>query len=355
MKKLLALLLALIMVFSLIACAAKEEATETPSVEETPAVEESPAEEAPAEEATGDGEYKYKVAFATISQANDTMVNQAENMKAYGKQHGVEVVIYDNKSDASVAVQNAELIARDGSFDAVLNFNVDATVAPTIAEIYENAGLPAIAIDVEHPGEPFFGADNYKCGELCGQYLAEYATENWGGDIDRLVIMDQLTAGELPRQRVLNAQPTLEAALGITLDDSAVYTIDCKDVLQAQTDFASYLQANPDAKHIAVVCLSEDHALGVASAAAAANRTAEVCCVTNNEDATISSWETETEETCVRACVSFTFTHYGKWLIPAVVELLETGSCAEQTYVGHELVTRDNMAEYRASYPSRVE
>ncbi len=50
MKKLIALLLAVIMVLSLVACSPKEE--KTPSPEETPTAEKKPAEEAPAEEKT---------------------------------------------------------------------------------------------------------------------------------------------------------------------------------------------------------------------------------------------------------------------------------------------------------------
>ena len=53
MRKILALLLALVMMFSLAACGAKEEAPaeeEAPTTEEAPAAEETPAEEAPTEE-----------------------------------------------------------------------------------------------------------------------------------------------------------------------------------------------------------------------------------------------------------------------------------------------------------------
>lgn len=351
MKKLIALLLALVMVIGITACGAKNEPTA-----EVPATEE-PATETPAvEEPTAEGEYKYKVAFCTISQANDTMVNQAENMKAYGRRHGVEVVVFDNKADAQQVLQNAEIICRDGTFDAVLNFNVDSNIAATLMDLYNEAGLPVISIDVEHPGSAFFGADNEKCGQLCGQFVTEYATENWGGTIDRLVIFDQLMAGELPRQRVLGAIPVIADGLGIENIDDITYSFDNNaDSAKAQTDFASYLQSNPDAEKIAVVCLNEDMAMGCQAAAATAGREDQVVCVTNNEDFTISQWEKETAETCVKACISFTFTHYGKWLIPAVVELLETGECADYTYVDHQIITRENMAEYRAEYPSRIE
>ena len=355
MKKLIALLLALVMVVGLVACGAKEEAAAPAATEAAPAATEAAKEEAPAEEAApAEGEYKYKVAFCTISQANDTMVNQADNMKIYGKQHGVEVVVFDNKADAQQVLQNAEIIVRDGTYDGVLNFNVDASISETLMGIYNDAGLKVISIDVEHPGSPFFGADNYLCGQLCGEFIVDYVKENWNGELDKIFIADQVPSGELPRQRCLNALPYIAEGLGVNTDEIA-YILDCKDTMQTQTDFASFLQANPDADQIAAICLTEDFMLGVQAAAAAAGREDQVVCITNNEDFTIGMWEEETTESCVKACVSFTFTHYGKWLIPAMVELLETGSVADFTYVGHQVITRDNMAEYRAEFPSRLE
>ena len=354
MKKLIALLLALVMVAGLVACGAKEEAAAPAATEAAPAATEAAPAEKAEEAAPAEGEYKYKVAFCTISVANDTMVNQADNMVAYGKQHGVEVVVFDNKADAQQVLQNAEIIARDGTYDGVLNFNVDASISETLMGIYNDAGLKVISIDVEHPGSPFFGADNYKCGQLCGEFVVDYIKTNWNGELDAIFVADQVPAGDLPRQRVLNALPYISEGLGVNAEEIA-YILDCKDSMQVQTDFASYLQANPDADQIAAICLTEDYALGVQAAAAAAGREDQVVCVTNNEDFTISQWEEENEESCVKACISFTFTHYGKWLIPAMVELLETGSVADYTYVGHEVITRDNMAAYRAEYPSRLE
>ena len=49
---------------------------------------------------------------------------------------------------------------------------------------WEAAGIPVITIDNGMPGAIFFGANNWEAGKKCGKWLADYATQNWGGVVD---------------------------------------------------------------------------------------------------------------------------------------------------------------------------
>ena len=153
MKKILALMLALCMVFSLCACGAKTEepAAEAPAAEapaaEAPAeeapAEEAPAEEAPAEEApAADGEIpdnmtsedgKYQLAFVTdVGQLHDGSFNEGtwNGVKAYAAANGMSYKYYqpangneatdDDRYDAmkAAAEAGAEVVVCAGFMQA---------------------------------------------------------------------------------------------------------------------------------------------------------------------------------------------------------------------------------------------
>ena len=87
MKKILAILLALVMVLSMVACGAKQEAVapaapEAPKEEAAaPAAPEAPKEEAPAEE--GPSQYALEAQAAANAYANDTFFDNSENYKDF--------------------------------------------------------------------------------------------------------------------------------------------------------------------------------------------------------------------------------------------------------------------------------
>ena len=106
MKKILALLLALIMVFSLVACGGSEEKAEAPAAE-------APAAEAPAAEAA-----EYKVAMVTdYGDITDQSFNQTtwEAVVKFGEDNGVETKYYKpTTNDTAGRVMSVELAIAEG-------------------------------------------------------------------------------------------------------------------------------------------------------------------------------------------------------------------------------------------------
>ena len=120
MKKLIALLLAALMVFSLVACAAKTEtpAAETPAAEtpaaETPA-EEKPAEETPAAEEPAAVPEGFKVGFITLHDENSTYdLNFINAAKEACEDLGVEYVLKTNIPEGQECYNTAAELADAG-------------------------------------------------------------------------------------------------------------------------------------------------------------------------------------------------------------------------------------------------
>jgi ribose transport system substrate-binding protein len=84
---------------------------------------------------------------------------------------GINLVCLDNRYSRAAAIRNAESLIKRG-VDLALEFQTDEKAAPIISSLYEQAGIPVIAIEIPHPGAIFFGADNYKAGLIGGRIWA---------------------------------------------------------------------------------------------------------------------------------------------------------------------------------------
>ena len=92
---------------------------------------------------------------------------------------GINLVCVDNRYSRATAIRNVETLIKRG-VNLVMEFQTDEKAAPIISSLYEQAGIPVIAIEIPHPGATFFGADNYKAGLIGGRHLGLAAQEHGG-------------------------------------------------------------------------------------------------------------------------------------------------------------------------------
>lgn len=330
MKKLLALLLGLLMLLSCFAIA-----------EETPLILQRPedADEAVAWAKEQTWEKTYTVGFGSLSDSDPVQKVLGDRLVEWASAYGIEIVRMDNNMSGTTAVSNVQLMINQ-EVDAIIEFNVDASVSGAIMDMCNEAGIPVVAIDIPHEGATFFGADNYLCGEMSGEFIAKAALEKWG-KIDTFLMVDQMASGELPRQRVLQAEKGLRKVIP-DFPAENIYMIEGGTSVDiAMTNAAAFLAAHPDEK-IAVACLTAAQPVGVAAAAEVAGRTDDILIVGNNEDAFFAYSNAESPWI---GAVTFHLVEYGKWILPIVREGLDTGVWPENVYIEHEILTHDNMDE----------
>ncbi len=291
-----------------------------------------------------ESEFDYVVGFANIAESNETLVALGDSMVREGNALGMEVIRVDNNADGARAVQNMDDLITIG-VDAVVQFNVDVSVAPAIMEKAEEAGIPVFAVDIPHPGATFFGANNVTAGTIAGEFIAEIINDEWGGELDALVLVDQIASGELPRQRILAAVPVLEAEVPGFSEDELFIVEGGTDPATAQQAVADFLAGNPDMSRIAILSLQDDAFRGVVAAVEVAGREGDVIGVTNNEAFFLEHAIANPEEDFFRGAVTFYLPEYGRFLMPTVREVLDGAAAPENVYVGHEIVTRANMDE----------
>ena len=286
-------------------------------------------------------ETTYLVGFANIGESDSVATALGDYMVECLNAYGMEVVRTDNEVDGLKAVKNVEtMLTRN--IEGLVEFNVDESVGGVIMELCNEAEIPVMAIDIPHPGAVFFGADNAYAGMLAGEAVGEAAMEKWG-DLDILLLIDQMASGELPRQRIFKAEDGLRTVFPDFPEDQ-VYVIEGGISAEvAQIAVSSFLSAHPD-ETIGMVSLQASAGLGVLAAIQVADRDDDCVLVVHNEDYFFSHI-LNYPESCWYACVTFNLVKYGQWVAPAMREILDTGVVPENVYVEHKILTRDNVDE----------
>ena len=297
MKKIIALLLALTMVFAFAACAAKTEtpATTETTTTETTTTEETKTEETPAAETT-DEVKTYKVGVA-IYQFDDNFMTLFRNeLKSYMESLQTDTVKYDitivdGKNDMatqteqinSFITQGVDLIicnlVQTSSADTIINKVVDADIPLVLINreplAYDADGKPldeAYEGILNNPYVCYVGADARQSGTYQGEIVAALPDK---GDANGDGVVSYVMIEGDPEN--IDAQYRTEFSIK-ALEDAGI-TVECLDdqVGNWATDKGQQIAANALSAHgdkiDVIFCNNDGMALGAAAAITAAGRT----------------------------------------------------------------------------------
>ena len=182
MKKLLALLLALVMVFSLAACSSGDE-TEDPGTED-PGTEDPGTEDPGTEEPSGDGEKDLsdiQIAYVSGELTNEIFAMQVEAMTEYADEIGVTFLNTPCKDDAA-KISACENYIQAGVDVIICHVSTVAAMTDPMHQAQE-AGIKFFCYDTPIDGcDAFFGWDNYDYGWSIGANAAEWVNANFDED-----------------------------------------------------------------------------------------------------------------------------------------------------------------------------
>lgn len=330
MKKLIALLLAMVMVLSMAACGAKEEApAETQAAAAAPeAATEAP--EAPAAPTSLNiyGIYKSESPYFVNEAAS---IEKTLNDK--GAEYGIDVTWHflNCDGDAEKYMTQIDTAIADNA-DAIVTCIPDQTMSEAVVAKCEAAGVPIIACDdplkdgSDAKLAPWFGIDAYNIGYAAGEWMSAYATEN------NLVEDETVAILYMTMNTTSSCVPRTEGekqAIADNLGDAMAartYEVDYITTMEDAYNGASAMIAgHPEVKTWLVMVASEQGALGVASAIENAGLAETSCVVTLGCDETTGHWE-EGNYAVIRAAAYFSGKVVGKAAIEAVVEYLINGT-----------------------------
>lgn len=135
-----------------------------------------------------------------------------ESLRRAAADNQIELVTLDNHYSPKTALRTAERLIAE-RVDVAVEFQTFANVAPMVSALFQNAGIPLIAVEIPHPGATFYGVDNYRVGVVAGHALARWAKEQWQGRAEQLLLLGLEIAGPLPQLRLSGAENSLREAL----------------------------------------------------------------------------------------------------------------------------------------------
>jgi ribose transport system substrate-binding protein len=350
---------AIIVIFALIAtaCAPAASTPQAPAVQPTPQtiiqtqVVEKQVVQTVVVQAPTQAPYdctKAHMAYISFGSQYPYIAKVDKSMQDASKAAGINLLFLDNKNDAAQAMTNAQTVASHGDINLVFEFNYYQEENPAIAEIFANAKIPVIAIDIPLPGAPYYGANNYVSGELAGQGLVDAAKAKWGGDnpVDLFIVETQKAAGSgLLADRTNGIIAGVQKALPNLPKDAIVQFEGGTNPDAAATGATTVLTAHPNAKHVIVGMLGDSNAVAVLNAAQAANRTDILASGIGGDDVGIAALRTGKPAGFVGTTLFFP-ENYGKDLIPMGCDLLAGKQVAADVYIKHAFLTAKNLSQY---------
>lgn len=346
MKKFVCLLVCLLLVAIAIAgCAAPT----APTPSESAAPEKSTTAPAPTEAekpaVSAAGDEKVVVGFANIAETAPQHTIIKQSMERAAAEKGYELIYMNNKLDGQVAVSNADAMLLRG-IDVFIEFNVDASVAPTIMEKMDAAGVPVIAVDIAHPGATYFGANNYGVGPIVGEYLGNLSKEKWGGEPEALLVIEDPISGEAVLARTNNIIDGFRNVFPDYPDDKVFYVDGGQDTSSAQQRVADFLSAHPDLKKIAIAPAHSTMRLGASAAVETANRQDQCLMVSQGEYDYIEYLQNTPEEPkweLYSASEVYNFKKYGDYCMDIVEKILNGENLEDEYYPEHYIIDRKNV------------
>lgn len=267
MKKLLALVLALVMVLSLAACGAKEEAAAEAPAAEAPAAEAAPAEEVVA------GVCWYNFGDTFIANARSTLNTAAEG-------GAIKVVDADSLNDVATQTSNINNFYTQGVKYLVVN-NINNNAIAEMIEQAKEEGVTLIFANSNSPtDEEFEIYENVyhvssvatQSGTIMGEALVEYwnahpeADRNGNGKLDYVMLLG--IQGHYDTE--VRASYSVQALTDAGIETNCIMETICEyQRATAQNQVASILQANMDDVEAVIAC-NDDMALGAIEALKAA-------------------------------------------------------------------------------------
>jgi ribose transport system substrate-binding protein len=269
-----------------------------------------------------------------------------QGMRWAAREHQVDLLEFDNQYSPKMALRNAESLIKQG-VDLAIEFQVYDRIGRKLSELFAEAGIPVIAIEIPQAGAIFYGVDNHKVGLIAGKALLQAAQRDWGGEFDELLLLDLEIAGSLPHMRVSSAQSVLRknsSAKWVT-----THLESRGEFLRAFELTRKHLQNNSPRRTL-VTGVNDYAVLGAIRAFEEAGR-GNLCLAVGLGATPESRRELRMPNTRLVASVAFFPERYGERAITIALDMLQRMPVPPAVYAPVQLLTPRNVDQF---YPKDI-
>lgn len=287
----------------------------------------------------------YRLGFANLTETGVPFaIDVRHGLERAAESRQVGLVLADNRLSGEHALKVADYLI-EKEVDLVIEYQIDAATNTLLMDKYARAGIPVIALDIPMVGATFFGIDNYRAGYIAGVQLGRWIQDNWRGKLEKLLILEEPRAGDLPASRLTGQRDGLQEMLG-AIDEARCVYLDSGNTSQvSERQVLAALQALPDCRQIAVLCFNDDAALGALQAGRSLGRENDVVIVGQGADRRVRH-EIRQRRTRIVGSTAFRPELYGEKLIDLAVQILEGKPVPPAVYMEPLFIDAANIDDY---------
>lgn len=271
---------------------------------------------------------------------------------------GIRIKLYNNDFDGETALRNAQLMVQDKP-DLIIMYNAVEGVSASIGKLFNDAGIPCIAVNVPIPGCPWFNLSNKEIGYETGKVVAEEAkARGWTGENTTVILVQNASAGEEVNHSVMYFyQAVAESMEGMDLINAEEITRDKttmgNNLVQVDGQSAlepSYLAVKnvlptiPQDRKILVMTPNDDSAMGAWRAIEEANRADDALIAGLGGGEEGLKQLRENPNWVAEGDIFFPF--WGQYLLAMAIEMLNGDTPPERTAAPQVVLTKETVDQY---------
>lgn len=288
---------------------------------------------------------KYVIGFANQTEQAAFAIDVRHGLeRAAAERQDIDLVISDNKLSGTEALRVANhLIER--RVDLAIEYQIDYRSGNLIMDKFQRVNIPVIAVDIPMVGANYFGVDNYRGGHMAGEALGNWILEHWDGQFDKLIVLEENRAGDLPKARIHGQLDGLHEVIGEIPADNLLYLDSGNTMTISQNNMNKTLQSLATTERLAVISFNDEAAVGAVEAARALGRSNQIVVVGQGGDR-LGRAEIRRPDSPMIGTTAYMPERYGERLIDIAINILHGISVPPAIYIEHVFLTKENLDNY---------
>lgn len=285
-------------------------------------------------------EPKYKFGLLLYSEVDEATISIRRGVEQACAANNIALETYVIESDYAKLPSYLQMLIDHGC-DAIIDATWSAEVGLLTSQTCKEKGIPLVTCDVEYDDYAHLvGANNFKSGQINGEYVTKWVNENWDGKINYVLAMYLVSTGDGVKSRITGCLDILEKN-NLKPEDDKIIWFDGASTELCYGYVLNWLQANPDATNVYIINNNDSGALGSYNASVAMGREDDCMITSFNCDSFALEHFANTENSSWKASCNFNLAGYGDIAVPALIDILDTGVDNQP----HELNTETFMVD----------
>ncbi len=291
------------------------------------------------------GGKRYRIGYA--SERNDSFTSAvSQGLRWAARERQLDLIEFENNYSPKAALHNAELLVKE-RVDLAIEFQAYERIAAKVSNLFQEAGIPVIALEIPQPGAMFFGVDNYKAGQIAGRMLLRAAQDEWNGDFDEVIVHDIEIAGAVPRLRLSGIQAVLRS--GDRKDWVTTHLDSRGEFIRSFEMTRKYLQAVPKRRTL-LAGINDYAVLGSLRAFEESGRSG-YCRAVGMGGVPEARRELRAPDTRLAGTVGFFPEQYGSLVLGIALDILQHKTIPSVNYMPVQPISAQNLDHF---YPREI-